>query len=101
MRPGVQQFRIEYASGQDYEPDFVVETQTEKIIAEVKRKDEINDDTVIAKARAATKWVWATPTLTPERTTASRGRMLIPHDAVGPAATLRGLIASHARQQLF
>ncbi len=101
MKPGVQQFRIEYASGQDYEPDFVVETQTEKIIAEVKRKDEMNDDTVIAKARAAGKWVGYANAHAKENNGKPWTYALIPHDAVGPAATLKGLVASHARMQML
>jgi type III restriction enzyme len=57
MKPGASQFRIEYASGQAYEPDFVVETTTQKLIIEIKAKGEMSDPIVQAKARAATKWV--------------------------------------------
>jgi type III restriction enzyme len=57
MKPGARQFQIEYASGQAYEPDFVVETKAEKLIVEIKAANEIADPVVQAKARAATKWV--------------------------------------------
>lgn len=101
MKPGAQQFRIEYASGQDYEPDFVVETDSEKIIAEIKRRDEIHDDAVEAKARAAGKWVGYANAHARQCNGKPWTYALIPHDAVNAAATLRGLVASHARQELI
>ncbi|MBV8523277.1 MAG: hypothetical protein JOY71_14335 [Acetobacteraceae bacterium] len=53
MKPGARQFRIEYANGQPYEPDFVAETRTQKLIFEVKAENEMTDSTVQAKAGAA------------------------------------------------
>ncbi|MEM7776978.1 MAG: DEAD/DEAH box helicase family protein [Pseudomonadota bacterium] len=101
MKPGTRQFRIEYASGQDYEPDFVVETTAEKIIAEIKRRDEISKDEVQAKARAADKWIGYANTHARQCDGKLWTHALIPHDAVGDGATLRGLTASHARAPLF
>jgi hypothetical protein len=43
MKPGIGQFRIEYAAGQSYEPDFVVETDKDKFIVEIKAKNELSD----------------------------------------------------------
>jgi Transposase, Mutator family len=43
MKPGAGQFRIEYANGQSYEPDFVVETRSQKLIVEIKAANEIRD----------------------------------------------------------
>jgi type III restriction enzyme len=57
MKPGIGQFRIEYAAGQSYEPDFVVETDKNKFIVEIKAKNEMSDSVVQAKAKAARKWV--------------------------------------------
>ena len=57
MKPGAKQFQIEFLAGQAYEPDFVVETATEKLIVEVKARNELTDETVLAKARAACEWV--------------------------------------------
>jgi len=101
MKPGAQQFRIEYASGQDYEPDFVIETKTDKLIAEIKRRDELHDDTVQAKARAATKWVGYANAHARQCNGKPWTYALIPHDAVGDGATLQGLVASHARMSLL
>lgn len=100
MKPSAQQFRIEYASGQDYEPDFVVETNSEKIIAEIKRRDEIHDETVQAKARAASKWVGYANAHARECNGKPWSYVLIPHDDVGPGSTLQGLVASHSRLSL-
>ena len=86
-----------YASGQDCEPDFVVETDAEKIIAEIKRRDEIHEDTVQAKARAASKWVGYANAHARQCNGKPWTYALIPHDFVGDGATLQGLVASHAR----
>jgi type III restriction enzyme len=41
LKPGRSQFRIDYRSGEAYEPDFVVETKTKMLICEVKAKNEL------------------------------------------------------------
>ncbi|WP_373386744.1 DEAD/DEAH box helicase [Pseudomonas alcaligenes] len=56
MKPAPGQFRIEYLNGQNYEPDFVVETQTDYLIIEPKRADQIALNETLAKARAAERW---------------------------------------------
>lgn len=101
MKPGAQQFRIEYASGHDYEPDFVVETDKDKIIAEIKRRDEMHNDVVQAKARAAAKWVGYANAHAKQCNGKPWVYALIPHDSVNAAATLQGLVASHAMQPLI
>lgn len=56
MKPASGQFRIEYQNGHDYEPDFVVETTETCLLIEPKRADQITQDDVQAKARAALRW---------------------------------------------
>ena len=56
MKPARKQMQIEWGANQFYEPDFVVETDDEKWLAEVKRRDELDDDEVLAKAKAAIEW---------------------------------------------
>ncbi len=41
VKPGAGQFRIEYRRAQSYEPDFVVETATEKLIVEIKARRDL------------------------------------------------------------
>jgi len=56
MKPAPGQFRIEYLSGKNYEPDFVVETEQACLLIEPKRADQMEQDEVLAKARAAERW---------------------------------------------
>jgi type III restriction enzyme len=97
IKPGSRQFRIEYASGQEYEPDFVVETKTAKLIVEIKRADEMTDPIVLAKAHAAEKWVAYANAHVAEIGGAPWTYVLIPHNEVTPSATLAGLVARNAR----
>jgi type III restriction enzyme len=53
MKPGPNQFKIFDADGSAYQPDFVVETETEKLIIETKRASEMTDPVVARKADAA------------------------------------------------
>jgi type III restriction enzyme len=95
MKPGPGQFRIEYESGQSYEPDFVVETKTQKLIVEIKAKNEMEDPIVKAKARAASKWVSYANAHAAEIGGKPWVYALVPHDVVGPSATLAGVMARH------
>jgi type III restriction enzyme len=56
MKPAPGQFRIEYLSGRNYEPDFVVETTAACLLVEPKRADQLEQEEVQAKARAALRW---------------------------------------------
>jgi type III restriction enzyme len=101
MKPGAKQFQIEYASGQAYEPDFVVETKTEKLIVEIKAANEVSVPVVQSKARAAEKWIGYANIHAAETRGKEWRYALVPHDAVGPSATLAGLIAryqTHSQQ---
>ena len=97
IKPAARQFQIEYASGQAYEPDFVVETHTEKLIVEIKARNEMDDDIVLAKARAAVKWIEHAN----EHVRVNGGKswtyLLVPGDAITESSTLAGLMASYRR----
>ncbi len=63
LRPAPQEFNITYNRGHNYEPDFVVETESAIYLVEVKGEDKINDPDVIAKknrgiqyCEVATRW---------------------------------------------
>ncbi|TFW57959.1 restriction endonuclease subunit R [Bradyrhizobium sp. MOS001] len=91
LKPGPNQFRIDYRSGEGYWPDFVVETKTRMLICEVKAKNELEDPTVKAKAAAATKWC---KTATQYAGGAKPWTyLLIPDDQITGSATLDGLAA--------
>lgn len=95
MKPGAKQFQIEYLAGKSYEPDFVVETKTEQLIVEVKARNEMTDEIVLAKARAACEWVGHANTHAEENAGKQWMYALIPHDEIKESSTLAGLMAAH------
>jgi type III restriction enzyme len=95
MKPGRGQFKIEYDSGHNYEPDFVIETTEAKLIVEIKAANEVDDVTVQAKAKAAVKWVGYANDHAKENGGKPWSYALVPADAVLPSSTLSGLIARH------
>lgn len=96
IKPGRSQFRIEYRSGESYEPDFVIETADRMLIAEVKAQSELADATVAAKALAATKWCRIATDLAGRDGRKPWLYLLIPDAAVHGSATLDGLIARYS-----
>lgn len=96
LKPGRNQFRIDYRSGDAYEPDFVVETATRTLILEVKARNELDDATVKAKAAAATKWCRTATGFTQGGTGKPWVYALIPDDQIIGSATLDGLVAKFA-----
>lgn len=94
LKPSPGQFSIEYHSGRTYEPDFVVETTTKKLIVEVKADNEMVDPLVADKARAAAEWVKHANELSGEGLGKPWGYMLVPASAITESATLAGLEAA-------
>lgn len=98
FKPGKDAFHIYYAGGTPYEPDFVVETKTAKLICETKMRKDIASTEVKEKAKAAVEWC--------EHATnheiAVGGKpwsyLLIPHDEVTEAKTLQGLAAAFTQK---
>jgi type III restriction enzyme len=91
LKPAKGDFRIYYAHDDEYVPDFAVETKDARYLCEPKNKDEMQDDIVQAKARAAKLWC--------QRATEHAGGkpwkyLLIPHDAIDETKTLAGLAAA-------
>lgn len=95
MKPGPGQFRIEYANGEGYHPDFVVETMTQKLIVEIKARKDLDDPIVQAKARAAVTWVSHANQHAIDVGGKPWEYALVPHDVVRPSATLAGLMEQH------
>lgn len=93
VKPGRGQFIVEYHRGERYEPDFVVETMTEKLICEIKARGELEHPDVVAKAKAARTWVGYANDHAKQTGGKPWRYALIPHDAVIGSATLAGLIA--------
>lgn len=94
FKPAKGQLQIHYRSDQSYEPDFVVETETEKILAETKAANEVASQDVQDKAAAAIQWC--------KHATAHElavgGKpwryVLVPHTSVQENMTIQGLAAT-------
>lgn len=95
FKPGKGIFQIRYTRDADYEPDFVVETTTEKLLCEPKATDRMTDPVVLAKARAAATWCKNATT----HELANGGKrwryLLIPQEAVADNMTVEGLAKNH------
>lgn len=95
FKPGKGVFRIRYSGDSDYEPDFVVESETEKLLCEAKRSDQLQDRDVLAKARAAATWCEHAT----KHEMACSGKpwryLLIPHDAIVDNMTIAGLMTNY------
>ena len=96
MKPAPHQFRIEDADGHPYQPDFVVETVTERLILEPKRRDLVNDPDVLRKTRAAVlRCHIATEHHAKQNGEKPWRYALFPDDQIQASATLAGLLATH------
>ena len=94
FKPAPGQFQIHYRDDQSYEPDFVVETSTEKILCEVKLKDEIEDADVQSKSHAAATYCKHASVHAQENVGKPWRYLLIPHNAIDASKTLAGLAAT-------
>ncbi|MGE8003554.1 DEAD/DEAH box helicase family protein [Lysinibacillus sp. NPDC093216] len=91
FKPTLGQLKIYYGRGQAYNPDFVLETNTQKIICEIKRESEMQDEIVQQKAAAVKAWcAHAT-----KHELANEGKewiyLLVPHTDVAENMTIDGL----------
>ncbi len=96
MKPGPNQFKLYDTDGLPYQPDFVIETDTDFLIIETKRSDEMTDPDVLRKAETAALWAHIA---TEFHARPTHGKpwsyLLIPHTKVSHSATLAGLMAAH------
>ena len=90
VRPPTGQMPIPYKGG-SYNPDFVVETKAGKFyLLEIKARNELKDEDVLAKARAAEAWC----SVMGKATGKPWEYKLIPHDAVNPKNSFVGTISA-------
>ncbi len=91
-------FHIFYMEDRIYEPDFVVETETHKLLCEPKMEKEITSDEVLAKAHAAREWCARATAHELQHGGKPWKYILIPHTAIKPSATLAGLISRFEKE---
>lgn len=56
IKPPLNQLGLFWQAGQQYNPDFLVETPTAKYMIEVKAKNEVKNPDVVGKAKEGIKW---------------------------------------------
>ena len=56
IKPPLNQMGIYYAAGQQYTPDFLVETEKEKYMVEVKARNEVRNEEVLLKKSEGELW---------------------------------------------
>lgn len=56
IKPPLNQLGLFWKAGQQYNPDFLVETSSDKFMVEVKALKDVTSDEVIAKAKEGIKW---------------------------------------------
>jgi type III restriction enzyme len=91
VRPGKGSLSIFYHKDSTYEPDFIVETATEKFLCEPKRATELDDPVVQAKAKAAVTWCQHATRHALENGGKPWRYLLIPHDQIQEQMSLAGL----------
>lgn len=99
FKPARGQFQLYYRSvidDQEYQPDFVAETQTQILMMEPKASNQMQDPDVLAKRDVAVEWC--------RRATAHAASyggkpwtyLLIPHDSIAENMTIEGLTRQYA-----
>ncbi|MCU1324355.1 MAG: type restriction enzyme res subunit [Acidobacteriaceae bacterium] len=88
LKPPKDVLRIYYYQEEVYQPDFVVETETDRYLCEPKRASEMTDEVVLLKAKAAILWCRHASTVSDK----PWHYVLIPHDAIGHSASFAVLI---------
>lgn len=66
IKPPLNQLGLFWQAGQQYNPDFLVETATHKYMVEVKAANEVADADVVAKAREGIRWCRFASTADPD-----------------------------------
>ena len=95
FKPAKGIFQIHYASEASYEPDFVIETKTAKLLCEPKAAKEMGAEDVQAKAKAATEWCAHATAHEKQYGGKPWIYLLIPHDAIADNKNTQGLTATY------
>ena len=98
LRPAPNQFHIYWNNNSKrYEPDFIVETESTIYMLEVKRSDQTEEQTVLAKKIAAERYC----KYASEYTAANQGKawkyLILPHDEVSRTVNIDYLIMKFVR----
>jgi type III restriction enzyme len=101
FRPARGQFQIFYKVGhdhQEYQPDFVAETEDAILMIEPKKASEIDDPVVLAKRDAGVQWCEHASAYAAQHGGKPWKYLLIPHDVVAENMTLDGLVKMYTEK---
>lgn len=87
IKPPLNQLGLFWKAGQQYNPDFIVETTTGKYMVEVKALNEVNNEEVVSKAREGIRWCTFATTADPDHK--SWEYRLISDDNIHPGNTCK------------
>ena len=87
IKPPLNQLGLFWKAGQQYNPDFLVETATGKYMVEVKALNEVNNEEVVSKAREGIRWCTFSSTADPDHKTWEY--RLISDDNIHPGNTCK------------
>lgn len=87
IKPPLNQLGLFWKAGQQYNPDFLVETTTGKYMVEVKALNEVNNEEVISKSREGIRWCTFATTADPDHKTWDY--RLISDDNIHPGNTCK------------
>jgi type III restriction enzyme len=93
LRPATAQFAIYYFhNSKRYVPDFVVETEDEIYMIEIKAENEMDDADVQEKAQAGKKFCETASNFNKENAGKVWRYVLLPHSAIALNMSLQGLL---------
>lgn len=99
FKPARGQFQLYYRlSGgdpQEYQPDFVAETNAYIYMLEPKARNQLNADEVLAKKNIAVKWCEHASAFANQHHTKPWRYILIPHDVIAENSTLEYLAGQY------
>lgn len=87
IKPPLNQLGLFWKAGQQYNPDFLIETTTGKYMVEVKALNEVNNEEVVSKAREGIRWCTFASTADPDHKTWEY--RLISDDNIHPGNTCK------------
>ena len=98
LRPTTKQIRIVWKEAQCYEPDFLIKTQDEMLMVEIKRSSELDDPDVVTKAKAAKLWCKHATSFAEEHGGKTWKYLVIPHDEIRLDMSLDALVKRYERK---
>ena len=99
IKPAPGQIHIEYKlkhNRHNYNPDFIVETKTQKLICEIKQAKEIESPDVQAKKNAAIEWCQNASKHEKKHDGKLWSYLLIPDNKINSTSTFKGIFDQYA-----